>query len=306
MIPIEYDIVDNAIFLFKNKIENQRVNALAELKKLKRRKPNEKAYLTQVITLFEQQDIVTCKPDELNQFVNSIGKAPEGRLSKRIQECLGYSSLRKTFYPYFFQKIGIKSCVYCNSQLAVVTINKKGIVSARFELDHYINKNNYPFLSISIYNLYPACSHCNKLKPQKGIKFDLYKEKFSTSEYRFELVAGCVADYLTNNNDIEKIRIRFNEPNLAPINKSFKEKFGIEEIYNTQKDLVEEMIVKNQIYNESYIETLKNNFETLFQNSELFDRIIYGNYMEEKDIHKRPMAKFMQDITKELKAMKKE
>ena len=35
-------------------------------------------------------------------------------------------------------------------------------------------------------------------------------------------------------------------------------------------------------------------------NDNLIDRLILGNYSNPEEIHKRPMAKFMQDIGKEV------
>jgi hypothetical protein len=315
MIPIKFDIVEKAIDYFKSDIEKQRADALSKLQDLKNKMngnqyQNERNYVDSVIPLFNTgNNIITSMPTELQNKYNQIGQVPSISIPKRkptkkqstallkdeILDCLGYVSLRNSFYPKFFDKIGIKACVYCNSQLTVVTKNKNGKFSARFDLDHYINKSDYPFLSISLYNLYPVCASCNRKKYKSTIPFDLYQEFFKPSDYHFGLNAGCVAKYVLSKNS-DDISIRF-EPN----NNDFDKKLGINAIYNTQKDLVEEMIVKSRIYNKSYIATLKSSFNSLFQNPDLFDRVIYGNYMKEEDIHKRPMSKFIQDITKELK-----
>jgi hypothetical protein len=78
-----------------------------------------------------------------------------------------------------------------------------------------------------------------------------------------------------------------------------------EGIYNTQKDLAAEIILKSLIYNKSYQNTLKRSFEKLYGDRPLlFNRLILGNYSEVTDIHKRPMAKFTQDIGKQLKLIK--
>jgi hypothetical protein len=45
---------------------------------------------------------------------------------------------------------------------------------------------------------------------------------------------------------------------------------------------------------------LKDNLDCLVPDDALIDRLLIGNYMDETDIHKRPMSKFMQDIAQQL------
>ena len=82
--------------------------------------------------------------------------------------------------------------------------------------------------------------------------------------------------------------------------KTFEETFHINGIYKTQTDLIEELIIKSQIYNKSYLKTLKHSFDKLSIQPELFKRTLIGNYTEDKDLHKRPMSKFVMDIAKDL------
>jgi len=57
-------------------------------------------------------------------------------------------------------------------------------------------------------------------------------------------------------------------------------------------------------YNTAYRNDLINTFGKHRINNQLIDRIIIGNYTESHEIHKRPMAKFMQDIGKEVGLIK--
>ena len=63
---------------------------------------------------------------------------------------------------------------------------------------------------------------------------------------------------------------------------------------------MEELILKAEIYTKSYKETLVNSFGKIFSNVSITNRIIIGNYSAEDEIHNRPMAKFTQDIAKQL------
>jgi predicted transcriptional regulator len=230
-------------------------------------------------------------------------RRPKKSLKKFILGALNYTSLRKSFYPKYFKEIGIKSCVYCNSQLSITAVKSNGGYSAKFDVDHYHSKDDYPFLSISLFNLYPACSSCNRAKSNNKIEFELYTKytsKTLKSNYRFELSPYSKSKYLTTK-DVNDIGFIFNEPKYSTSEVTkFNEVFHIERIYETQNDLIEELIIKSQIYNKAYLKTLKLNFDKLSLNPKLFKRTIVGNYTEDKDIHKRPMSKFIMDIAKEL------
>lgn len=214
-----------------------------------------------------------------------------------IIRILGYEKLRDFYYPFYFEKIGIKSCVYCNSQLAITVMNIDNKKKAKFQVDHFFPKSEYPCFSISFYNLYPVCGSCNNSKSITPLKFSLYSDNYvdyKSSNFQFILDKKSLIKYRVNGNQNELL-IKFN-------NSSFNEIFAIEGIYNTQKDIAEELVLKSMIYNKAYTESLKNSLLKLFKNkTPSIERLMLGNYMDEKDIHKRPMAKFTQDIAKQLK-----
>ena len=77
--------------------------------------------------------------------------------------------------------------------------------------------------------------------------------------------------------------------------------FQLREVYNQHKDYVLDIIQKNVVYNDSYIESLFKQFEgTLFKNKEDVMRLVLGNYISEEDLGKRPLAKLTRDISEEL------
>ena len=327
MIAIQTKVIEKAIKLFDSNIKSQKLSALKKLKEVKnthslKLSNEENIYLDKVISLFANHDIITESPSSLKKRMREIGSAPKPKivseskdqpinLTNEIQRCLNYEILRNTFYPQFFQKVGIKACVYCNSQLTIV-IDKDDTKKklAKFQLDHHHNKAEFPFLSISLYNLYPVCANCNLIKGQKEIEFTLYSEKNENSMYEFKLADGVVAKYLSSYN-IDDIEILFVDPTKSQDDnnqddQSLKGNFSIEEIYNTQKDIVEEIILKKQMYNDIYKQSLCDNFESLFPTTITFERLILGNYTEPTEIHKRPMSKFMQDIARTVGLLKKD
>lgn len=301
---------------FKDEIEKQREIAEKKLKGIEKSffNANENDYLDKIIKLFEDENdsIILASPDKIKTLIGSIGKTPPNSrfgknkkpLKEHIIDKLNYKALRKKFYPKYFQKIGIKTCVYCNSQLSVVINKNNTEYSARFDVDHHHSKDDYPFLSISLFNLYPACAPCNRRKSKCAVEFELYSKesnKLNVSGYEFILDSKAKANYLLQR-DPSILKFIFKEPPLSkPETKTFQEVFRIEELYATQKDIAEELIIKSQIYNASYKKALRNSFSKLALNSNLFERLFIGNYPNAKDIHKRPMAKFTQDIARQLK-----
>ncbi|PKP06633.1 MAG: hypothetical protein CVU10_03470 [Bacteroidetes bacterium HGW-Bacteroidetes-5] len=316
MISIHIDKVKNVQETFKAEITDQRKSAYNKLLLID---PTifsiaEQTYLQSVIHLFNDASFLLKTPSEIESIKNNIGGLPpisiytNGRPEKKqlthyIQEALGYTQLRKTFYPKYFRNIGIKTCVYCNSQLTIVISKSKTEIDARLEVDHHYSKSDFPFFSISLFNLFPCCSSCNKRKSSTPVNFKLYTEdasKLKKSDYDFKITKTSKCNFLLTK-DTEKIEIIFNDLSVLPIgNKSLQSAFNVIEIHNTQKDIIAELIIKSQVYNESFKRILQNNFSKLSLSQSDFDRVIVGNYTEEKDIHKRPFSKMTMDIAKQL------
>lgn len=321
MVGININKVQAVQKKYKVEIANQQSNSLSKLRQITTILPEEVNYLQHVINYFEQPDFLLKNPKELLELKNSAIQIPtiiqvlnpqtgilenkKSEIKDRIILALNYKRLRKIFYPQYFQEIGIKACVYCNSQLTITATKYNGKHIARFDVDHYYSKDEYPFLCISLFNLYPSCASCNRIKSNNYVKFELYTEdtnKTKKSEFSFSLEPYSKAKYLISK-DNSCINFKFNEK-IYPDVKSFQDTFHIEELYKTQNDIIEELIIKSQIYNESYIKQLRSNFSKLSLNPKLFERMLVGNYTEEKDIHKRPMSKFIQDIAKDLNLIK--
>ena len=77
--------------------------------------------------------------------------------------------------------------------------------------------------------------------------------------------------------------------------------FLIRPLYNTQKDVAEELVIKAKAYPEEYKKILNKQFHVLFKDPSIIDRLLIGNYSKPSDINKRSMAKFTQDIARQLK-----
>jgi len=70
----------------------------------------------------------------------------------------------------FFHWTNVKVCPYCNVNPVGVGVDKKRKIKTRNQIDHFFPEAIYPFLSISLFNLIPSCTDCNKNK----LSFDTY------------------------------------------------------------------------------------------------------------------------------------
>jgi hypothetical protein len=258
----------------------------------------------------------------LNKFNSILSKNDRDDKAQKYTEfkdkllvILGYSDLRSTYngmknplFVDFYQNFGIKSCVYCNSQLTIVAEEITGTLRARFQIDHFLDKASYPCFSISFFNLYPVCGSCNNKKSNKEVKFQLYSNELKNlnkSNFSFTIDKTSLANFRISRNP-SNLKILFDDKESG-----LNELFAIEGIYKTQTDLAAEIINKADAYNESYKSALRMSLNNLYSkvgdksNMINFNRIIIGNYCEPKDIHKRPMAKFTQDIARQLNLLPK-
>jgi len=193
-------------------------------------------------------------------------------------------------------------CPYCNRN---TIYNIKTTQKRTSELDHYYPQSKYPFLALSFYNLVPSCKVCNKIKLDNDDKkyinpydnrFDMNKNmKFSLKiedSTFYHAVKGFTIEYKYDEkiSDDEKNRIVNN-----------LDDFELKDLYQNHKDIVLELIQKEAIYNESYLNELLTQYEgTLFKNREDLQRLISGGYISDDELGKRPLSKLIKDISTEL------
>tara|TARA_R110002050_G_scaffold187306_1_gene321736 strand:- start:11669 stop:12685 length:1017 start_codon:yes stop_codon:yes gene_type:complete len=284
-----------------------------------------KQYIQKIIDEYER--IIKAKPEEQQQLLaefdvilpytdfDDTKTKQENCFYLKVVKAMRYEDLRKKDILPILGSIGLKACVYCNAQLTVVleakykTGGKRRRVvdkppKANLELDHFYPKSKYPFLCTSFYNLYPTCSNCNRAKSTKESKFQLYTEHEDLDVFRFSLSAESIGKYWISR-DLNDIKIDFHAAmqtdNLLELLENHTELFCIPQVYDTQKDLAEELLHKAFVYNKSYNQELIRNYSSLFPNQAVIKRLLIGNYAEADEIHKRPMAKFTFDIAKQLK-----
>jgi hypothetical protein len=193
-------------------------------------------------------------------------------------------------------------CPYCNRNSIYNIKNSKKRTS---ELDHFYPQSIYPFFALSFYNLIPSCGICNKIKLDKDDKeyinpyddrFDMNKNMKFSLKIEDSTFYHCVNGFNLNCKYNEKISD--DEKNRIEAN---LDDFELKDLYQNHKDIILELIQKEAIYNESYLDELLTQYEgTLFKNREDLQRLISGGYVSDEEIGKRPLSKLVKDISEEL------
>lgn len=279
-------------------------------------------YINKIIQ--EYPDIILADQTKMLELMVEFGNIiPIRKINKKFSEdivdAMRYNALREKEFIKLIQDLGIKTCVYCHAQLTVV-MNKKfyernfkdlgvqkgdvRVLRGLLELDHRHPKSKYPFLSTSVYNLYPVCGNCNRVKSKTDSSFDLYTETDDLEVFSFSVDKSSAIECMTLK-DNSLIKIKINSKNISEKDsRDYLEMFDIKEIYETQKDIVEELLHKKVVYNDKYKKELHDEFRGLFPDQAMIDRLIIGNYDQPNDVYKRPMAKFVQDIARDIELIK--
>ncbi|MDO6658656.1 hypothetical protein [Anaerobacillus sp. 1_MG-2023] len=196
----------------------------------------------------------------------------------------GYNALEMV------QNIGIIVCPYCNRNY-ISNVNRVHRGKKRTShLDHFFNKKTYPFLAMSFFNLVPSCPSCNHTKHKDNISVSPYDDRIDLDtliNFRYIVKSG---NFLNNHEDIQVVLSYKNQI------KDNVENLGLADLYSIHRDSVYEILKKGQIYNKEFKEELIRNHNHLFNSEEEINRLLYGNFLDNDNLHKRPLAKLNKDI----------
>lgn len=209
-----------------------------------------------------------------------------------------YDDFSKKYRDKVLNAIGVSVCPYCNRQYIshFGTDNKKRNSG---DIDHFYNKDSYPFLALSLFNFVPSCQICNsRLKHTKDFyinpHINPYEQNFGNG-VRFEI------DNLESilNPSIEpKIKLKYDSKQIEYANSA--ETFHLEELYSNHCDYAKEIIKKAKVFNDSKIKEYVEKYGSLFTSKSELYRTLYGNYLDEDDQGKRPLSKLTQDLLYDL------
>lgn len=270
-----------------------------------------KEFNTTIVPLFnsKQMSIDLAKMFTVHtQLSNGKSNVVRKKFYQLVVDALCYDEVQEMIFPKYMKQMGINTCVYCNCQYALSTkkgkTNKSKRYRSTYTIDHCLPKSYYPYLATSFFNLYPACSSCNQNKSFKSPIFNLYVEPTEPVEDRnpfcFSLEKSSFIKYSMTGN-VDDLEIKFQSQDNKPQNcMDYDDYFHIEKLYENLKDVVEEVIWKSRVYNASGRKALEDSFSIMLHDKNDWNRFILGNYVKEEELFKRPLAKLVHDIAKQL------
>lgn len=258
--------------------------------------------------------LLTGTPPKLKAFIDSLhgeytnlankkvykgeevnGQRLEQTFALGLQQAMGYKKYRRTELVKLSRMLNIKVCPYCNHNFTLyIDLLDKTKMKGLFQFDHFYDMSDYPYLSMSLYNLIPSCSLCNHQK--STAKLDLrYNPCFKgiSDEFHFKVVDSF--ELRSGKMGADKIGIKIERNASGQGIDELQESLHLEEQYSRHKDIVQE------IYDKAYSETYYRNMLTIMPDVER-EKLLnqwMGISMDIEDISKRPLTKFCQDILKQ-------
>lgn len=205
-----------------------------------------------------------------------------------------YKNYRDSQAAKIVNVLGITVCPYCN-QNHINIVYKDGKIRYWGDLDHFYDKDDYPEMSICLYNLVPVCKVCNQLKSsQRRMIVNPYNlEKRSNIRFKTEFDDKFDLGYLQGKSP--NFNIVIDEKNLSMEDKEEIKLFDLENRYKQLKHNVQEIIIKSKAYDSIYIKQLQMEFS--LSDDEL-DSYIFG--YDENHLN-RVLSKFNLDIMNEFR-----
>ncbi|WP_282123609.1 hypothetical protein [Algibacter mikhailovii] len=205
----------------------------------------------------------------------------------------GFSKKETKYSTYdLAETLNIQTCVYCN-RIYTKTVVKPS-KRTRPEFDHWYPKESYPLLALSFYNLIPSCHICNSsVKGSIVMNTSHYLHPYLSEKINFKF------SYWIESLNAYKFQIK-RIPNSKEDNtiKAFK----LEEIYETHKDEIHDLVQLRKLYSVDYLLRLRGLLavvDTKISNEEIY-RLAFGVNIKEKDFSKRPLSRMKRDILNEL------
>ena len=223
----------------------------------------------------------------------------DSELRKKIIDLKNISVCPYCNRNYINSTYKVFTCNNCNQDLLVIDGTKKECPGCKQEingqtkvvntaqLDHFFPKDSYPLFAISFYNLIPSCNH---MKLNEDLKHSPYDSSLSFDDVKFT--------YIPKSTDKIEIKIDSRNPDF----KNGIRILGIEELYQSHIDVVNELIWKKEVYSDSYRDGLSKILnQTALELSEAeLNRFITGYYTDKGDYGKRPLSKMVADIGREI------
>lgn len=258
--------------------------------------------------------LLTGTPPKLKSFIDSLhsdyikiaskkvykpymtkGKRRKQTFAKGLLHAMGYENYRESKLVELSRMLNIKVCPYCNHNFTLyIDILGKTNMKGLFQFDHFYDKSDYPYLSMSLYNLIPSCSYCNHQKrtTQLDIRYNPYFKAIS-EEFHFKVVDSF--QLRSGKKGADKIDIKIERYVSRQGVDELQNDLHLEEQYGRHRDIVQE--IYDKVYNETYYRNMLTCIPD--EDREKLLNQWLGIPLDKNDIDKRPLTKFCQDVLKQ-------
>jgi hypothetical protein len=217
------------------------------------------------------EDIVKADYSKLKEIIKKYGSCTYALLEFRKI----YRSFRRRYGMDLSKSLDITVCPYCN----------RNYINASVDFDHFFPISEYSLFSLSIYNLIPVCSACNRIKNNKTLLISPYDELKTTD------------NLLTFSPTLESINITYPTPKaIDPDMQTNIDIFNLKDSYKIHADIVAEIQFKAQKYCRTYVKGLSQitGFTPIINMTP--QEFYYNNYLSEENYYKRPLSKMTKDV----------
>ena len=258
------------------------------------------------ILKYDLKDILCGDFEKLVKIKNTLGKKNDNKIksffnydkSKINNSSPLISKLQPKIAKFFEENLEVNTCYYCNIDFINKFTKGKETKNA-FTLDHVLEKAEYPFLALSLYNLVPSCYVCNSKVKDSTIPFD----NFSPTNKNFDFDERVkFKSFIKNTN----LQIEKEQDFYVKLIEDYSDKYteyieslNLNNRYDYHKYKVLEMIQKRREYPDSRIKELS---DLTNKTQEEIKQDLFGIYTSD-DLHKRPLSKLIKDISEELELL---
>lgn len=198
------------------------------------------------------------------------------------------------------ESLQVNVCPYCNRTYTSTIIKENRNMVVKPTFDHFYNQAAHPFLALSFYNLIPSCANCNSyLKGEKGFQLTSHLHPFVDGfgkDAQFDFLFKEYKPERSHPGNYQVfIRTDSSSSKHTRITGNLQD-FELREIYKSHADVVGEISVKVDKESPYYAMALFKSLPSLPASKREFYRFYFGNYFDEKDFNKRPLAKLTKDI----------
>lgn len=190
---------------------------------------------------------------------------------------------------YLVRNSNTYTCPYCNRNYITV----RGEDAAGAQLDHFINRKDYPIFALSLYNLVPCCSVCNLLKSKNSIGMSPFSSALDDSYITFKKTGTLLA------NDLG-VKVEYKSDMKQNV-----DVLRLQDAYDIHKDDLRELLELQEMYPESQIYEiceLINRERVASARPELTEAdirdMVFGKKMSYEEYGRKPLTKFRHDILK--------